>query len=344
MVKTRQQKLASAEDEERLRTIQPPKVCCTTPPRSVKKRPAQPPSAQTSTRKKKLMFAPDPPQEFLFEFKSPPARRLVPHNDNDTIHDSVVRIEFEMRGGQGIAPVRIGEEEHSRYREWVSTDLKRELKTLHGFDCDNVPDNLTELRARLELAETLRRRSEVRRVQKNKEKPLIPNEMALKDLHKALSDRRIAFFNLTHFKASEALERALIKEDAEGLIGEGYQFGRRMVSAADLISYWQPSDKEMRDMLQQRSNQIVAIPKKKSEKLALLSKILESEQEQVVRELVKDEMIREIKRRGLEVATTDDYTGLFEAIFQSGKWRDNYDDVDNTPLDPDEHSGKCCVM
>jgi hypothetical protein len=326
MVKTRLQRQYNEKEEERLRTIQPPKVCGT-PPMSAKR--AAPPSAiqSVSAKKKRLTFTADPPQEFLFSLSSPPARRL--HSNHDLVHESVVRIEFEARLEEHTAPMEVGEKERTMYREWMSNDLKQELKALHGIDGIHMNNDVHSLKGRLELAETLRRRSELRRVP---QLSVLPNKMSLRDIQKELSKRRISFLNLTHYQACEALERALLKEDTEGLVGEGYQFGRRLVSAADIISFYQPSDKEMRDMLQSRSIKGSLIPRKKSQKLELLSKYVELEQEQLVRNLVKEEIKRELERRSIEKEDTDDFNVLFETLFQSGKWKTNYDDVDNTPL------------
>jgi len=341
-VKTRLQRQCSEKEEERLRNIPvsalPPKVCCT--PTSEKRRPPESASKiQTSTKKKRLMFAPDPPQEFKFDLCSPPARRML--SNNDLVHDSVVRIEFEVREEESEAPLEIGERERNKYKEWMSRDLKHELKTLHGLDFDHVSDDILDLKERLELAEILRRRSEIRRAPQLK---IVPNEMSLKDIQRELLKRRIAFTNLTHFQASEALERALLKEDAEGLVGEGYQFGRRLVSAADIISFYQPSDKEMRDMLQSRALKGSMIPRKKSQKLEMLSKFVELEQEQLVRNLVKEEIERELRRRQLECTSSDPIV-MFETLFTSKKWKSDYLDVDNSALsiEAEEHVSGCII-
>jgi len=294
-----------------------------------------------STKKKRLAFAPEPPEEFKFDWKSPPARRIVSSNPN-MVHESVVRIEFEARAGEDGAPMEIGEKEREKYKEWVSRDLKQELRIHHGVDCDHYDDDVSSLKERIELAEMLRRRAEIRRTLKSGK---LPCEMSMKELQSELHKRRIAFHNLSHYQASEALERALLKEDAEGLVGDGYQFGRRLVSAADVISFYQPSDKEMREMLESRSLRGKDIPKTKAQKLELLSRFVEIEQEQLVRKLVKDEILRELRRRKL-TCDSDEYIDAFESLFQSGQWRANYEDVDNTPFDPstlNDQNSSCII-
>jgi hypothetical protein len=344
MVKTRAQLTVANEEAQRARTIPdsalPPKVC-RTPPGSSKRPPAIASNRNQSAKKKKLAFAADAPTEFKFDLMSPPARRLH-HDNHNVVHESVVRLEFEARAGSDTAPSEIGEKEREKYKEWISRDLKQELRLLHGLDCDHFSNDVKELETRKELAECLRRRAEIRRTLSSGP---YPSEMNLKDLQSELHKRRIAFPNLTHYQASEALERALLKEDAQGLIGDGYQFGRRLVSAADVISFYQPTDKEMRVMLESRALKGKDIPRTKTQKLELLSRFIELEQEQLVRKLVKDELIREHQRRKIK-CDSDEHTDMFEALFQSTCWKSNYDDVDNTPFDPsklDDRSGSCTI-
>jgi hypothetical protein len=348
MVKTRHQKQQRDEELQRLRSIPtsalPPKVCCT-PPSSVKRSlsltSALSTQTETTTAKKKktLSFAPDPPKEYHFDLKSPPARRIL-HVNHEGLHDSVVRIEFEARTGEQH-PSEIGAKERETFRDWLIRDLKQELKIFHGIDCDHIVEDVAGLQERIELAEALRRRTEIRRTPSF---GLIPHEMNLAEIQRELHKRRIAFDNLNHFQASQALERALLKEDAEGLVGEGYQFGRRFVSAADVISFYQPSDKEMRDMLQSRSLKGNMIPRKKSEKLELLSKFVELEQEELMRRLMKDELKRELDRRRIK-CDSEDYGDMFESLFATRTWKTNYDDVDIKPFVPtaEEQASGCII-
>ena len=340
MVKTRLQQATSEVADQRNRSIppsvMPPKVCCT-PPNSVKKQSALSTAQNRSHKKKRLMFAPDPPQEFKFDFKSPPARRMFSANYH-LAHDSVVRLELEAREGDDKVPFQIGEKERERCQMLVIKELKDELKLKHGIDCDAINDNERGFEDRIRLAETLRRRAEIRR---NPMFEIMPHHMDLKEIQKELHQRRISFSNLSHFQASEALERALLKEDAEGLVGEGYQFGRRLVSAEDLITYQQPSDKGLRSMLQDRLDPSSAIPRTKKEKLELLSKKIEEEQEQLMRKLVLQELEFDLQRRKIPCESKD-YSNMFEVLYQSGKWNAPYEDVDNTSFDPTQAS--CTVQ
>ena len=342
MVKTRAQKQVADADAEKSRSIPgsalPPKVCCTPPPG--KRPPAISSKQSKSVKKKRLAFAPEAPEEFKFDLCSPPVRRLH-HASNGLVHDSVVRIEFESRASEDPLPAEIGDREREKYKEWIIKDLKQELRVMHGIDCDHVENDVQGLRERLELAQMLRRRAEVRRAPQF---TFMPHEMNLKDIQRELHSRRISFSNLTHYQATEALERALLKEDSEGLIGEGYQFGRRLVSASDVISFYQPSDKEMRDMLQSRALKSSMIPKKKAQKLELLSKFVEVEQEELMRRLIQEELVKELNRRHISHDSAH-YHDMFETLYLSGKWKLNYDDVDNTPYlpEPDENTSGCII-
>lgn len=284
------------------------------------------------------MFAATPPQEFLFDFKSPPARRIALDYTSQAVHDSAVRIEFESR--EEKVAREIGDRERTKYREWIAGDLRQELATMHGIACND--DDVSQLQARLALAESLRRRVELRRCQL---RSIVPNEMPFKQIQKELHVRRICWQGLSYQEACEALERALLKDDAEGLVGDGYYFGRRQVSTLDLIQYQQPSDKQMKEMLEEL--QPGNVPRRKVEKIELLGKFLEHEQESNVRTLMNEELERELHRRGVHVGTSDS-SERFELLFKQGTYKQPYDDVDNTPLSLDEAeqegASRCMIM
>ena len=234
------------------------------------------------------MFSPDPPREHHFLFQSPPARRLDPSAAH-RFDEALIRLEMEERGLE--TPRRVTEREREKAARCLRQDMCAELLKLHGISAS--PDEPhAALEEKLELARSLRRRAELRRCGMRQ-----PSEMPLVKLQMSLAAHRIEWRGLSHSRAARALELALLKDDAKGLVGDGYQFGRRVVSVHDIIAFENPSDAELRNMLKHKG--VTDVPRKKEEKMEKILSLVESEQEFKLRCEVREEIIKEMTRRGV---------------------------------------------
>jgi hypothetical protein len=322
---------------------------------------------EPAKKKTRLLFSPNPPIEHEFVLQSPPAR-LLPRQKGacKQLDEARIRLDLEERGLS--TPQKIGQQERQHAEQMWKIDLINELKQFHGIEAsvdDFSHDDLVEM---LELARTLRRRAELRTFFQT-----LPSEMPLVKLQAELMSRRINVMGLTHSRASEALENALIKEDVAGLIGDGYQFGRKVVSVRDVLAFENPSDKNLRDIL--KSKQVQKIPMKKLDKLEMVRSIVEHETESALRVLINKELDRELERRGLllvhnladdntdndsspsstssssltyatsTITSTNtnelDFNTKFHRLFAARVWRKDYSDISNVSL-PESVLTKFC--
>lgn len=349
MVKTRNQTTQQRAEDMHTRSIppgsQPRKVCIALPHTPILKK-----SHPTSAKKKRLSFAPNAPQEFHFEMNSPAVRRL--RETTQEVHDSVILQEHIAQHGQ--CPKEIGLKEKQQYLKWLALDLQRTLKNFYFVECSDevvYKCDVAGLQNRLKLAESLRRRVEIRRATSLVK---LPHELDFGQLLTALAERRMllpqassAQVTVTYQQACEALERSILKEDVSSMVGEGYEFGRRRVSAADLIEYQNLTDQEMTEMLRERSSEGGGepLPRRRADKLERLVEIAQREEEEEIRRLLRQELVLEAKRRDLLTQGEHpprDLSALFHLVFHSQLWMQEYTDVDNTPIG-DEHAA-CIVM
>ena len=181
-----------------------------------------------------------------------------------------------------------------------------------------------------------------------------PWYMTIAELEYHLSERKVRVSG-PRSALIEALEVALLKE-AQGMVGDGYEFGRTFVSAEDLLAIEDMNDREMRAEIMARG---LRVPRKKADKFELLRKLVEAECEERLRIAFKDELIDEMARRGLVLnpdgnesvakakeaqvlvsardARTLSLGVLFKKYFDSSAWRAE-------APEPKAKRGSCSVM
>lgn len=341
MVKTRKQTSDKRTEDEQTRAMpassHPPRVCVAPSSTPILKK-AHP---RTSGSKKRLSFAPNAPQEFHFETSSPSVRRIRETNAS-LHHDSVILQEHLAHGAQ--CPREIGDKEKLQYQSWMGQDFRRTLSIVHHVECEEEM-SVARLQECLRFAESLRRRMEIRRATTLVK---LPHELSLAVVQNALHGRRIKTANLSYQQCCEALERSILKEDVMSMVGDGYEFGRRQVSAADLIEYKGFSNTEMYDALKQSLGSDATIPKQRAERLDMLISISQRAEEKEVKRLTRVELDLEAKRRGIAAGGELDFNALFHLVFSSNAWQHAYEDVDNTPLleesDSQSSTSSSCVI
>jgi len=338
MVHTRNQHV---EDENLVLRTTPRKVCDR---QASRKAIASPRSSRP--KKPRLMFSPEPPREHAFHLNDPPCRRLD-FATKENADDVVIGVELEQRGLPHTTS--IGARERLVINEALRRDLVRELEQLHFLPGD-PSEPLEVIQGRLELANTLRRRSELRRARLDVthgrlgETVVLPHELPLHVLRLALKDRRIAHSDLDHYHTATALERALLKEDIDGLVGEGFAFGRRFVSVDDLLKMEDPNDNDLRDILGRLGE--TKVPRTKAAKRDMVEKIVSGKESAAFMASVRTELLLELKRRNLLPADADvmQTSELFNVLFTSGKWRDDYDTFADVKHFPDASPSTCSTM
>ncbi|KAH9257881.1 hypothetical protein BASA81_003900 [Batrachochytrium salamandrivorans] len=339
MVKTRKQTSDRLLEDEQARAIpassHPPRVCVAPSSTPILKKSHLRPSSS----KKRLSFTPNAPQEFHFETSSPSVRRIR-ETDASLHHDSVILQEHLAHGAQ--CPQEIGAKEKLQYQSWMGQDFRHTLRLVHHVECEDGEEmGVKRLQDCLRFAESLRRRMEIRRATTLAK---LPHELGLGVVQTALRDRRIKTTNLSYQQCCEALERSILKEDVMSMVGDGYEFGRRQVSAADLIEYQKLTNKEMYKALRSSLGSEAVVPKQRVDRLDLLVSISQKAEEDEVKRLTKLELDLEAKRRGIASVELD-FNALFHLVFRSNAWEHAYEDVDNTPLleEGDSQSSSCVI-
>lgn len=174
-------------------------------------------------------------------------------------------------------------------------ELRNDLKKL-GIEAEGSNKELSDM---LELTKYLRRRANLRcsgvACDGDDGVPKMPVDMSLRCLEKELEDRKIVLAEPGRKARIVALEEALLKE-VEGLVGDGFDFGRRFLSVEDLLPSDELNDCELREELKARG---LKAPRKKQEKLDLLYKVWEEDMESRVQECFREELLDEMVRLGV---------------------------------------------
>jgi len=264
---------------------------------------AEPPTTPSKTilaspkrkpRKNKICFSPAPIVH-EFDTSSPTSRRMeVRFKKIDTVDDDALINELDARGlrkNTRSTRQRISRQQKQLLREHWVTEMKNELLSM-GL---NSKGNHLELAERIHLADLLRRRAQIQMAYG--EDIVLPIHMCDKKLNHEVEKRKIVVDNSSRKAKVEALETALVKEN-EPLIGDGYEFGRRLVTAADLVEAQDMDNNELRAALKLRG---LKAPQKKEQKKELLQKLIENELESMLRKTFHEVLIDEFKRRGIEI-------------------------------------------
>ena len=289
------------------------------PPRAIL-RPSTTPSRR---RHKRIMFSPLP-EVNEFDINSPTTRRLeavfsAKRRRLEGIEDVAIKIELGARGVRLGAKSPIEDHHRDILSNKVFEELLEKLET-QGIDLVALEGNKearkreqSELSDMLDLVLQFRRRAELRLMTtsedgyrrvasinssdySNSDNLTAPCEMTTSELSNLLFERKIRVEdNATRSDLVEALEVAMLKE-ATGLIGDGYEFGRRFVTAEDLLAVEDMNDRQLRVELSSRG---LKVPRKKAQKFELLRRVLERDCENRVRQALKMELIEEIGRRNL---------------------------------------------
>ena len=312
------------------------------------------------------MFSPEPPAEFEFAFASPPARKLFRAKTAPRlgeVEEGVVRLELEALGENAPAGRPLDAEHVRRVEQHACAALVADLRKHFGITAADASEPRAVLMQKLELARLLRRRAELRRILASASEEVarqlrgqMPDALSLAELQAILRDRRIHTTGLSHSRAARALEEAIIKEDVEGLVGDGYQFGRRLVSAYDVIAFEDPSAAFLAECLKNKGDAVV--PRSRTARMARLHELVEAEQMRALHEPLCEQIRIEMERPRLlpdgsrlvvpavsavpAVATPEKAPAggnsdetvnrLFARLFESGVWRLEYADVDHAPL------------
>jgi hypothetical protein len=137
--------------------------------------------------------------------------------------------------------------------------------------------------------------------------------MSQKQLVKELETRRIKHQGHRRAQMLQDLAAAMIKDTADAVIGDGYEFGRRFITIEDCIDPM--SDKEMRDCLKQRF-QLPSAPRKKEDKRDLLTKMMLGWLKNQNNECQIGVLQEQLHSRGLrDRASSTDKDTLFNHLF-----------------------------
>ena len=318
------------------------------------------------------MFSPLP-EVNEFDLNSPTTRRLeVVFSKRRRVgsvdEDIAIKLELGARGCKmgGKSPVE------DRHREMlhdkVLLELIEKLK-VRGIDLKALEGERALRRDQecledmLSLADSFRRRADLMLMSSAEgfsaesysgAITCAPCDMTIAELEYHLSERKVRVSG-PRSALIEALEVALLKE-AQGMVGDGYEFGRTFVSAEDLLAIEDMNDREMRAEIMARG---LRVPRKKADKFELLRKLVEAECEERLRIAFKDELIDEMARRGLVLnpdgnesvakakeaqvlvsardARTLSLGVLFKKYFDSSAWRAE-------APEPKAKRGSCSVM
>jgi hypothetical protein len=247
-----------------------------------------------------------------FDLQSPTKFRLQNKVDYEAteLNDDELRLELFVAQQDGkiasaATPTKRAPMAKKVDQVWCR-DLRSELVEL-GFSSAPNAQRL-ELANRKRLATTIVRRAELL----FSGVPVGLKLMSQRQLVQELETRRIKRQGPRQQMLRD-LAAAMIKDTADGLIGDGYEFGRRFIRIEDVIDPM--NDKEMRDCLKQRF-QLPSAPRKKEDKRELLTNMMEEWLKNQSDECVVNQLQEELHSRGLrDRAASTDKEQLFEHLF-----------------------------
>ena len=288
--------------------------------------PQQQPRGALKRKRGGITFSPTPIVH-EFDFRSPTKRRAGRARVNGvaSLDDAELRWELEARGHKVPSPEK-KKRVTKRQRTIVAAEFHRELaeellqyglspyaRPSEAGDGDGgagagagagaaaaaVPSigaagpllPHDELVHRLKVARTIHRRAQLRALMVE----LSPIELDPSSLRAGCAKRKLAVAGRTRLQLVDELEGALLK-DSQKLCGDGYEFGRHMVSIDDCLSMM--SDAEMRAEIKARG---VKAPRRKAEKYKVLSELIEGEQEKQMQRRLRQVLLDDVRRRGLTI-------------------------------------------
>jgi len=229
-----------------------------------------------------------------FDAASPAMRRMELRRSGKklaAVRFDVCKLEMEAHG---IDP------SHKLSRQLLldrwNEDLRDELKKKYGLELYGTSSVLSEMQ---DLAKIIRRRADLRIARGDDLR--MPTEMSRKELKEELRKRKIEVKDGTWLSKVTALEEALLKE-WDGVVGDGYDFGKRFVKVEDIVRGDEFSDAELRKEIKKRG---LKAPRKKVEKIALLEKIISEEKDTEVMRLFREELEAEARRREVGLSKVD---------------------------------------
>jgi len=270
--------------------------------------------------KRRISFSPAPTVH-EFDCSSPSTRRLDIRKNRRTDDVDRLALHADMQA-RGMNPT-VPSERKLVIQAW-NNELKQDLEKFGlGTNGSNQ-----ELNDRLDLAKALRRRAHLRlsgTLLKLGEATFVrPADLTIKELTVELEKRKIVTKIPNKLAKIVAIEEALLKE-SEGLIGDGYDFGRRFVSAEDVFQVEEFTDSELRSEIKARGH---LAPRRKGAKIDLLNKLLENELETDMREAFVKEVLDEVERRGGMAAVQE---ASKRELAKSPKSPTMYNKRDNVP-------------
>uniref|UniRef100_A0A7S3LL21 Uncharacterized protein n=1 Tax=Aplanochytrium stocchinoi TaxID=215587 RepID=A0A7S3LL21_9STRA len=345
-------------------------------------------SPSKKTRKKhRICFSPAPTVH-EFDTDSPTSRRMeVKFKKIENADETILFNELQARGLELSPNSKLNENNNcSKSKKRLSVRQKNVLRQhwikelqeeLESMGVNGVGDHL-ELAERIHLIDLLRRRAQIRIAYSNCTEITLPIDMSNKELVAEVNQRKIVVNQKSRKKMVEALELALVKEN-QPLIGDGYDFGRRLLSAADLIEAQDLNNNELKAALKIRG---VKPPQKKNQRKRMLQKLLEEDLEKKLRRTLYEELQEEFRRRSIplpfdhlhsyrnnpktkgeaDVAdsiktsplgkrkrqqqqqlTNDKIRELFDSLYSSNQWKEEYPDVSPTEI-KEESKSRCVSM
>ena len=276
------------------------------------------PAARKRKRGGGITFSPTPVVH-EFDFRSPTKRRAgrARMNGVSSLDDTELRWELEARGHK-VPSSEKKKRVTKRQRTIVAAEFQRELAeellqyglspyARPGEDGGAGSSNGAggggaagaagpllshdQLVHRLKVARTMHRRAQLRALMVE----LSPIELDPSSLRAECVKRKLAVLKRTRLQLVDELEGALLK-DSHKLCGDGYEFGRHMVSVDDCLAMM--SDAEMRAEIKARG---VKAPRRKAEKYKVLSELIEGEQEQQMQIRLRQVLSDDVRRRGLTI-------------------------------------------